>query len=208
MPADELQGLTVRPLRVVDPQSEADRIITQAKREADRMTAEAAARQQRLDRYLTEMSEEQLSRFVDETQIRATAEASYNLLSESARIRADFDAMGPWLEELLITCLQRIAGDLGERRMVSGILRQTMAEMQERDGLILHVAPKDAPMLVEIIEENPATFSAVEKVVETTGLAQGEIELRGPGGLLQLGLRSQLTALAERLRHEAGKGGT
>ncbi len=132
-------------------------------------------------------------------QAEANAEAAVRIIDEVGRIRAEFEALTPWLTELVGTAMRRIAADLAPSDLIATIVAAAVAERAEQDRLMLRIATEDQTAMAALLAEHPERFAAISKLQPDAKLAPGAMILEGQGGFTDIGVEAQIDAVLTRI---------
>ena len=181
---------------VVTAEREASRIIEDAKAIAEGLRQSHSDREAELEKRAHELNEAAFRECLDHENAVRRAAAAAEVLDEAARMRAEFDAVTPWLNELIQVCLRKIIGSMDKADVVAGAITEAVAELKARNGLSLRVAQKDIDEVREIAASHPNRFSAISSVYPDADLTEGTILLEGKGGFVDIGIEAQLRLLS------------
>ncbi|MEM6941346.1 MAG: hypothetical protein AAF943_17950 [Pseudomonadota bacterium] len=178
---------------------EADALLADAQAEAQRIIAAAEAEAEELREGIAKISEQELEKFVNTRALDEVADSLVAILNESARLRADFNGLKPWLSDLLRTSLDRVLNEMPERLRIESALTQTMNEVRERWDLILRCHPDLAPMFKEVIGARRELSGAIKEVQVDRDLTAQDCFLIGHQGILDISIATQVDALVRAL---------
>ena len=177
-----------------DTRAEAGRILDEAHREAEaiRRAAEAEA-----ERHLLEAR-----RWADRDALTHDAERLVDVLAAGAEIRRGFEALAPWLVDLVDASLRRILGELAPADLTGRIVAAAVADLRLREGLTLRAAPEDVAEVMAARAAHPGRFEAVASVAADPDLPRGALVLDGAGGLVDVSVSAQIRRLRAHLERD------
>ncbi len=188
---------------VKSAEDQAREIIVKAEEEAERIRKTLAREVKEHKAQLRNVADSQLEQFVDQQRIEKSAQATYALLATSTRIRADFDAMEPWLTELLETTVRKVVGNIPASTFWTELLTAELQNMRDRWNLILRCAPEDMAELEKLRQTNEALMSVVKEVQSDPDLPPKSCLVINANGALDIGIETRLNALRDVLTKNA-----
>ncbi len=180
--------------------SEAENIIAKAKAEAERLRAQSQREAEAHKARLQKVADEELKRFIDTDALKRNADAAAQAIAEATAVQHRFEALTPWLVDLVSTCLHRITGALDSADLTARVVQHAVADLSSRERLVLPAAPGDVAQLEQVRTENPTRFAGVVAIHPDTALAAGEMTLNGDGGIVTIGMSAQVEAVIAQLR--------
>lgn len=178
---------------------EARAIVETARREARSVAAMARAHEVERGKALHAIAEDTVDRYLDTKKVEAAAEAAARLLRDAGRIRAEFDALTPWLTDFLRDAVTRLVGTLDDDELLSRLVAEGLASQKDARQVVIRVAPKDIERLEAARSVHPLRFAGVAEIRADGCLKPGAVLLEGPGGVLEAGLETQLDILCREL---------
>ena len=180
--------------------SKAAELISEAKRQAERLRSLIAEEEMRSNKRIQTMSDEQLKTFIDVKMIEQSAEAVVDVMQTAFHIRKKFEALEPWLISVVDTVIHKIIGSIETGDVVSRLVREGMAEMDPRHTIFLRVHPDIYVDAVKSMETYPDRFKGIGKVASDSNLHADQLILEGSGGLIDVSLKTQLSVLLNELK--------
>ncbi len=182
---------------ISDARREADRIIAAAKAEADRVKAEVDAAWEAHESKMRSLADDQLMTFVDASRIEKSAKAFVDLLSTSRKVQSDFDDMSPWLHDVILTAVRQIIGDLPATERWQAVLGEALKSVRDRWDLTVRCHPGAVATIETLLAKDSEFFKSIQEVQADPGLAEEACLLVGANGILDLGVETQLQSLSE-----------
>lgn len=192
-----------------DASRTAQGIIAEAEAEAERIRAharrDAAARRDEI----ATVSDAQLAKFVDRTRLESAAETMLQVTAESGRLTDRFDALGPWVADLVETALGRILGDLPPEDLRRGVVAHALSEARADWELTMRVAPGDLPALRTALSDSEGRiaprFSAIGDLIADRRLTAGTCLLVSGHGAVDISIETQVSVLVGQIRQIDGR---
>lgn len=179
----------------------AKQIINAAEDEAAHILTSAAQKaQEAYDSGIAALKADQdalLARYQQEISALAMMDA----LFAAGRLTERFDALSPWIDQLVIKAVTRIVGAMPTDQKFLGPLKECLREARMDWQMRLRVHPQDYALLTRLRAdpECEALFKAVADIVEDPLLAPGDCLLESPEGLIDVSIRAQVAQLCHEL---------
>jgi flagellar biosynthesis/type III secretory pathway protein FliH len=175
--------------------TEADAILTAAVAEAETIRKSAHADAE-ADRARARDDAEVVRAAVrDQTVQDSRAMAIRDVLAMASVLEARFDALSPWLEDMIKTAVIRIFGTIAPYDMNRQLVAEALREARPSGTLRLRVHP-DATYATAVLLVDEA---GIADVCGDSSLAPGACVLDCSGGLLDLSVEAQLDFLLREL---------
>ncbi len=152
----------------------------------DKIAAEWADHQRRM----ADVSAEVVGRVIDQRQMSEGARVISQTAVAAAAVRADFDALSPWLTELVETCVLRILGDIPASDRWGGTIRQSLKTIRSRWDLQLACNPADFDAISDIVARHPDLSGEGIQVKADYQLPPDTCILVHPDGAIDLSIKS------------------
>ncbi len=179
--------------------SEAKDLIETARREARRVQELARAETEQRDTALRGIAAETVDRYLDTKRIEAAAVAAARLIHDAGSIRAEFDALTPWLTEFLRNAIEGLVGTLGDTEVLSRLVGEGVATLKDARRVTVLVHPGDLAQLQAAREAYPLRFSGVSELRTDARLQPGAVSLESDGGVIDASLTTQIDILCREL---------
>jgi flagellar biosynthesis/type III secretory pathway protein FliH len=184
---------------IVTAAREASRIINDARAAADVMQKTSHDRAAALDARALALDDAAFRDSLDHENAKRRAKAFADVLDQAAQMRVAFDAVTPWLTDLVQTCLHKMIGTMDQGDVIAGIVTAALGDLKTRNGLALRVSAADVDAVQGVLAKFPARFAAISAVFPDATLAVGTIMLEGQGGFVDIGIAAQLGVLASHI---------
>ena len=146
--------------------------------------------------------QERGARLLEQAKAEAAALRVVETVDAAARLTARFDALSPWIGELVIGTASRLVGAFEPDERMRRLLEQAIAGSRRDWDLRLRCHPGSAPLLQSLIDQDVAEegrLHAVTGIVEDSSLAPGDCLLESAGGLVDISLAAQVAELRRAL---------
>ncbi len=173
----------------------AEEIIRKATLHSDQLRAEAEEEAERCRNTIYEIADAELLEFVNTARVEKSAQAFVEILSASSRLQQEFDALQPWLVELVMGSVRQIIGELSPDERMRRIIDVGMSETRTRWNLMLRVHPDIQHDMEVLLAKYSDRFKTIVEVQSDADMDAGGCVLVGAGGVLDLGLETQLSEL-------------
>ena len=174
---------------------EADAILAAAVAEAETIRKAARADAEAERARALEDAEAVRAAVRDQTVQDSRAMAIRDVLAMASVLEARFDALSPWLEDLIKTAVTRISGTIAADEMNRKLVAEALREARPSGTLRLRVHP-DAAYATAVLLVGEM---GIADVSGDPSLAPGACVLDCSGGLLDLSIEAQLGALMREL---------
>lgn len=207
-----------RPVAIASVVSSADMagmtdLLALARRQAERITEEAERRAGLIERAAVEndaarkaafetRGRDELKRVIEAEALTKTADGFLRVAREADRIRDEFEALTPWLLDLVERSVRRIIGELDDRDLAARVVAEAVSELDEQTALAIRVRAADREALRDAMVQHPDRFVGVDRIRTDNTLKKGVVVIEGRGGLIDVSIESQLAALTDHLRRE------
>lgn len=182
-----------------DASKEAGFIVAQAREEAAALLGRARHKAQQKNDELRMIADAELERFVDRTRVEGAAVALVNVMSAATRLTARFEALEPWLEQLIQTALARMIGSFEHDELLRRVLTQTLSEGQRNWTVTLRVHPDAVETARDALSDTNGAvlpqFIGVREVVADPNLPVGGCLLVSETGAMDISPETQITEL-------------
>lgn len=149
--------------------------------------------------------------------IRATALAEADAIKDAARQEAEEQvatevlegrhkldgellAIEPRLSSIVFNSVRKIIGSMAEEDVCRGVISHALSSLREDTTAIILVNPRDLAAMSSAVEKLPDhKRSAIRAVESDHALSPGECRLKTPDIVLDIGVETQMRALARRL---------
>jgi len=131
----------------------------------------------------------------EQDKVTATINAFVALSDLAAEWRREMQTVESWLPDAVFTCVEKIVGAMKREALLKKVVKKSLEDLSDLRELTLKTARPDLPKLEAIALENPEIFGAFSQIVADPDLTCGEMRVVGSGGLLDIGLETQLAAL-------------
>jgi flagellar biosynthesis/type III secretory pathway protein FliH len=182
---------------------EAAQVVARTTAQAEVVEAGIADCMATFEDRLRAAEETEFRAFLDTGMIARRAVEAVDVLDQAARIGAEFDAVVPWLTDLVATCLRKIIGQLDPGDVLAATLGEAVSEMKAKSALGMRVASADHAAIKALVAAHPERFAAVESISPDADLPKGTIYLEGKGGYANIGTETQIAALRPHLERLA-----
>lgn len=182
-----------------DTRAEVERLVAEARREAEEIRRAAAAEAEAQIAEARRTADEERRRVADEGALAREAEELADALGAGVRIRREFEALTPWLVDLVDGSLRRILGELAPADLTGRVVAAAVADLRMRGALTLRAAPEDVPLVLAAREAHPERFDAVTSISGDPDLPRGALVLDGAGGLVDVCVSAQIARLRTHL---------
>lgn len=182
--------------------AEASRIIQEAQEVASALREEVSAESSRLNKKLSQISDEELKQFIDTEMIDRSVEAFAEMLHQSAKFKATLLDLSPWLINLVETCVRRLINSLDDTDLVSRLVSKGVEEFRDQTALTLTVHPDCNTRLQATVAAYPERFSGITHLVTSAQVPSGLVRIHSSGGLVDVDLSAQLDRLITFLEAE------
>lgn len=185
---------------IAHAEAQAQDLLDRAHKDADGIINRAEARHAELSADLNTAWED-FDRTRQESEQRLSkARTMADLMVGASAVRAEFDALTPWISTLVETCIERVIGRMDDRTLMARIIAQGIAELQADSALTLRVGGQDHAEILALREEHPAPFAAITAIIPDSSVAPGTVQIEGAGGLITLGREPARSAIIASLR--------
>ncbi|WP_028957527.1 FliH/SctL family protein [Sulfitobacter sp. 20_GPM-1509m] len=190
---------------------DAEAILVRARAEANRITAEAERRAAARLADLSDLSDKQLETFIDKTRLEAAAKAMRQFTAESGRLTERFDALGPWVAEIVETILTRILDTLPKPELFQSMVARALSEARADWELSIRAAPSSVAALRAAICNDTGRptgqFTAIREIISDPRLSDGTVLLVSGQGAVDLSIETQIDAFTNRIRETDRRNG-
>lgn len=176
----------------VAAQTEAERILAEARAEAEAIVAEAEAKAADVQEDLKLIADESLMKFVDTQAIDRVAQAVQQTLDEAQKVRDDFDAFTPWLRDFVTTAVTRITGQQPPEKLWGDVLTQALVDVRDRWDIVLRCHAACAPLFTHLLDQNPKLAGQIREVQIDRTLREDEVHLVTAKGVVDLSIATQV----------------
>lgn len=183
-----------------DAQHKADRIIADARAEAAEIIKQAEGEIGPLRAALERQIDEQRAAMVEEFTTEVTALTAADSIDVAAILTDRFDALQPWLSDLILNALSRMIGTIDPDKAMRLALLQALKTARQDWSVRLLCSPGDEPMFRRLVDDAGTTadggpFRGVSGIFADQRLQPGECLLESDGTVVDIGIRTQLDAL-------------
>lgn len=184
--------------------SQADRVLQDAKAEAERIIDEARTASAAQHKKLTELSKAELRQFIDEDAIRRHAQSFVALLTEINRIKRNYASLTPWLIDLVETAVHKILGEIDVAEQTARIVGQAASELSMSHELTLRIAPEDHDKVMEARKRYPSLMGAISEVISDAGVPPEQMTLQCQAGEVTTSVTAHISAILGLLASRLG----
>jgi flagellar biosynthesis/type III secretory pathway protein FliH len=181
---------------------EAEALLESARTEAAMLQASArqaiATERSEMERQIEDRRTRELSQTKAEVAAMRLAETA----DAAARLTARFDALAPWISELVLGTVARLVGTLDPDERWQRILEQAIPASRREWDLSLRCHSSSVLALQSLIERDRAglgRLKAVRCIVEDETLSPGDCILESADGLIEIGIAAQISQLRQAL---------
>jgi flagellar biosynthesis/type III secretory pathway protein FliH len=185
-----------------DAREEAAALLESARTEAATLRGSArqaiAAERAEMEQQIEDRRSRELSQAKAEVAAMRLAETA----DAAARLTARFDALAPWISELVLGTVARLVGTLDPDERMHRILDQAISAARREWDLSLRCHSSSVPALQNLIERDRSgsgRLQAVRGIVEDDTLSPGDCILESADGLVEIGLAAQIGQLRQAL---------
>jgi len=142
----------------------------------------------------------ELSKEMDATRRKAATMAVHEILATAAKVQKKFDALTPWIEDLVETSVRRIIGTLPDAEVLKRITTQAISQNQRGLKYVLRAGAdvyESCLHMVEDLEATPLRGLIIDVEVDRN-LDGTSVILTSSDGALDISLETQFAAI----RHE------
>lgn len=195
IPAKQFTAQRQNEAEVVASRETAADIVAKAEARAQDIITAAEARAVDIEASVKQIADDQWIRFVDVDAVDQAARALQTMISTSTTIRADFETFTPWMQSFVQDAVTRIIGAVPPATMWSGLLHQSLSDIQDRWSLVLRVHPSHATLLKAVIQADPILKDAFKDVHPDRNLEKDDCLIEGSQGVTDVSLKTQIGAL-------------
>ena len=143
----------------------------------------------------------EITKEMDDTRRKATAIAVHEVLESAAKVHRKFDALTPWIEDLVETSLRRIIGTIPEPTLLKSIVTQAISQNRSELKYILRAGTEAYEPAQNIVSdlENTEFGGLILDVEIARDLDPEAIILTSSDGALDISLETQVTAVRNEL---------
>ncbi|TLP55328.1 hypothetical protein FEE96_22915 [Parasedimentitalea maritima] len=123
------------------------------------------------------------------------ADAFAELLSVSADIRSEFEAMTPWLIDLVGTCLRRLIGELDDAELISRMVHEALKVTSTTYEQALTVHPDQESRILTVMSTFPERFGGVTSIETCPDMKPNTIRIGCETSVVDVALEAQLETL-------------
>lgn len=142
-----------------------------------------------------------ISKEMEQTRRKATTIAVHEVLTSAAKVHAKFDALTPWIEDLVETSLRKILGTIPNPDILQSIVTQAMSQNRRDLKYVLRAGNDIYNPALELVKDLESTeFRGLILDVEVDhDIEANSIILTSPDGALDISLETQLSAVRAEL---------
>ena len=192
--------LAERIARAQDRQTAAD-MVGSAQAEIDKKTKQAERDAIRQRDMMQSAAKRKISKEMEETRQKSATMAVHEILMSAAKVQQKFDALTPWIEDLVETCLRRIIGTVPDTDVLQHIATEAIS--QNRRGL-KYILRSGADVyepcirMVQSLEETEFKGLILDVEIDRN-LAPSSVILTSSDGALDISVETQLQAVRQEL---------
>ncbi|MEP2783335.1 MAG: hypothetical protein ABJO67_02310 [Pseudoruegeria sp.] len=179
----------------------AHNIVEDARTDADSKRKEAERDAVRQRALMQSAAKRKISKEMEQTRRKATTIAVQEVMSSAAKVHKKFDALSPWIEDLVETSLRKILGTIPDPIVLQSIVTQAISQNRRELKYILRAGNDvytPALKLVEDLEETVFRGLILDVEIDRK-LDANSIILTSPDGALDISLETQLSAVRAEL---------
>lgn len=176
---------------------EAERIIRRAEHAGEMVQALAARERERLSSFLRDISDEELYKFIDAEKVKSAIASFSTVLDATAIMKRDFDSMQPWLAKLVESSVRRIIGELDDDDVLARIVSQALKEVDPGEHSHIRAGKVAYPKITEARRAYPDNFDGIQSIICDETLSANALYLECNVGLTEIGIETQIDALAQ-----------
>lgn len=185
--------------------AQAEQIIQEAKGKATEIQAVAVKQWDTHSKKIRSIADEQLVDFVDKQKLDVSTKAIAELIENAKTIRTDFDAMTPWLNDLILALLSNILGDLEPQERWKKLITQGLGRLDDRWDLTLRCHPCHTHELHQVLLNDAELNAAIKQVRPDENLSPDHCFIESASEALDISLPTQIDTLRDLLvRHKGG----
>lgn len=181
-----------------DARAEATRLLDSARAEAATLI-DSARQSVATDRAEMERQIQNLrTRTLGQTAAEVAALRIVETSDIATRLTARFDALTPWVGELVFGAMTRLIGALEPDERLHRMLVQAVSAARRDWELHLRCHPESVPALQALLDRDatgPGRLQAVKGIVEDDTLSPEDCLLECVDGLIEIGLSAQIAQL-------------
>ena len=187
--------------------AEAKTVVDQAQASIDDRIKKADREAVRRRSLMQSAAKLEITKEMDETRRKATAIAVHEVLESAAKVHRKFDALTPWIEDLVETCLRRIIGTIPEPTVLQSIVTQAISQNRSELKYILRAGAEVYEPARKMVSDLEGTeFGGLILDVEIDrDLDPAAIILTSSDGALDISLETQMTAVRKELEAVLGQ---
>lgn len=175
----------------------ADAILSSAEEEAQKIIADAKRKADEILSFGIEAleAEQEILRIRHEKEINALA--ALDVLNTAQILVARFDALSPWVSQLVVNAVARMVGTIPAHELFLWPLKEYLQQAREGLQLRIRVHPQDYAALNRLRADPKyrILFSAVCEVAEDWKLSPGDCLVEDQEGLRDISIRAQISQL-------------
>lgn len=189
--------------------AEAQRILEEAKEQADEIVAAAQGEIEAKRRWAVEEGKKEGHEEGYRQGILEADEMKRQLMVERRRLKAEYEQLLEELEPKFIDTITEIYSHIfgvelaGNRDILVHLIDSTLRQVESSRTFIVHVSKVDYPfvnMQKQAFADGAAAGRGTVEIIEDIALSQGECMIETDGGIFDCGVDTQLTELTSKLR--------
>ena len=187
----------------------AEGILAEANATAERILEDARAAAKDEMARVSALSDAQLAEFVDHNRIETAADAGLRMMRDAARLTERFDALGPWISDLVADAVMRILGTIPDEDRARSIIALALSEGRADWQITLRSSPDSTASLRRALKDEQGEmrpeFAAVRDIVADDRLAPGTCLMLSADGAVDISIETQVAVLTDRIRRTDGR---
>ena len=148
----------------------------------------------------------EISKEMEQTRRKATTIAVHEVLTSAAKVHAKFDALSPWIENLVETSLRKILGTIPDQVILQSIVTQAVSQNRRELKYVLRAGKDIYNPALQLVHdlESTALRGLILDVEVDRDIEANSIILTSSDGALDISLETQLSAVRAELASVLG----
>ncbi len=193
----ELEARIIEAQELQSTRKVVDDVLSSAEAKSQKIEREAKKRRSLME----SAARREIQKEMAETKRLATTLAVKEVLENAAKAHEKIDALTPWVEELVETCIRRIIGDLSQKDAIKGMVAEAITRNKRDLTYVLRAGLEsyDASMKMAQDLEKTEFRGLIIDVNLDRDLPADALILVSTDGAMDISLETQLRSLKEEL---------
>lgn len=179
----------------IEAADEAVKILADAHAQAEVILDDARNRAVQEEIKIRQIANDELSHFVDTGAIDRAADAVRDIIKDGQKMRSDFVAFTPWMQDFVQATVQRITGAMPPADLWRGLISQALLDVRDRWDLVLRCHPQHVALIKSVIAADPSLKSAFQDVRGERSFEADKCLIESASGVIDISIPTQIVTL-------------